>query len=178
VSGQIIDGKPVGTATPGEILLAFDVADLAASVTGGSILAIVYATLRAVGVVRVDSGGEPFGIDLDMIAEQGVDRSGVMAVERRWHAGDYPGGRSVDNPGGVRVTAPGPTSGMTAWRALDTLCGEYPDEDDGQGMNAVEVLRDTLVDARELVAMIDRGEDYDGDSTILDRLRARVRGAR
>lgn len=84
------------TASPGEVLVAFDAVELALREEGGSATAATYAALRALGVVRVDSRGQAFSIDLDMIAEQGGrSRAEILAVERRWHAGDYPGGRSV-----------------------------------------------------------------------------------
>jgi hypothetical protein len=84
------------TAGPGEILVAFDAVELALREYPGSAGAATYAALRALGVVRVDSRGQAFPIDLDMITEQGDrSRAEILAVERRWHAGDYPGGRRV-----------------------------------------------------------------------------------
>jgi len=78
-----------GTATPGEVLIAFDAAALAMRGFPGSATAVTYAVLRAVGIVRVDTHGEPFSIDLDLITAQGArTRDEILAVERRWHAGD------------------------------------------------------------------------------------------
>jgi hypothetical protein len=80
-----------GSANPGEILVAFDAADLALREVPGSATAVVYAVLRAVGVPRVDSRGEVFAVDLDTFAAQGSrTRAEILAVERRWHAGDLP----------------------------------------------------------------------------------------
>lgn len=65
MSAQMIDGEPVATATPGEVLAAIRVA--AERVEGGlppSATEVAYAVMGVLGVVRVDSRGEPFSIDL------------------------------------------------------------------------------------------------------------------
>jgi len=67
------------------------------------------------------------------------------------------------------VTDPADASG--AWVAFDVLV--RADEIDE---SAVAVVREVIAGARDLVTMIDRGEDYEGDSTVLDRLRNALAG--
>lgn len=70
-------------------------------------------------------------------------------------------------------------SAAGAWRAFDILVAEAGGEPPTAAeleINAVAVVREVIAGTRDLVDMIDRGEDYEGDSTVIDRLRNALAG--